>query len=97
MFPRVQERRALPGMIEEFASAAFDQFWDDERNVSVEAKQRLVPGVEDKVPWDLFILFGREASWADAQDHVLGWGEPVIDRVEKLDALLSSLGGKPAS
>ncbi len=82
---------ALPRMAEEFSEWKISQYWDDERLVSSEVKERLVPEVENKVPWDLFILFGPEATWADAEKHVLGWGEPVIDRTEELEALLRAV------
>ncbi len=70
------------------------QYWDDARRVSLEVKQRLVPEVEDEVPWDMFIVFGPEATWAEAERHVLGWGKPVIHRTEKLEALLSAASAR---
>ena len=78
-------------MAEEFSGWGIPQYWDDERHVSQAVKERLVPEIEQEVPWDLFILFGPEASWADAEQHVLGWGEPVIDEAKKLEALLSAV------
>ena len=91
MFPRPQEWWALPGMVEEFSGWGVPQYWDDERKLSGEIRSRLVPTIDDQVPWDLFILFDRDATWADAQDHVLGWGSTVIGHREELDALLSAL------
>ncbi len=91
MFPTPMEWWALPRMAEEFSGWGIPQYWDDERHVSKAVKERLVPEIEQEVPWDLFILFGPEASWADAEQHVLGWGEPVIDEAEKLEALLSAV------
>ena len=91
MFPRPMEWWALPRMVEEFSEWRISQYWDDQRRVSREVKERLVPEVESEVPWDMFILFGPAATWADAEKHVLGWGEPVIDRAEQLEALLSAV------
>ncbi len=91
MFPRLQERRVLPGMVEEFSAWGIPQYWDDGRHLSLEVKQRVIPELEDEVPWDMFILFGPQATWAKAEKHVLGWGEPVIDEAEKLEALLSAV------
>ena len=91
MFPTPMEWWALPRMAEEFSGWGIPQYWDDERHVSKAVKERLVPEIEQEVPWDLFILFGPEASWADAEQHVLGWGEPVIDEAKKLEALLSAV------
>ena len=91
MFPRPLEWWALPRMVEEFSAWGVTQYWDEERQLSREVKERLIPELEDEVPWDLFILIGPEATWADAEKHVLGWGEPVIDRKEELEALLSTI------
>ena len=91
MFPRPMEWWALPRMVEEFSEWEITQYWDDERRVSLELKERVVPEVEDEVPWDMFILFGPDATWADAEKHVLGWGEPVIRRTEQLEALLGAV------
>ncbi len=82
---------ALPRMVEEFSEWGISQYWDDERRVSLEVKERVVPEVEDEVPWDMFIVFGPEATWAEAEKHVLGWGEPVIHKTENLEALLSAI------
>ena len=82
---------ALPRMVEEFSEWGISQYWDDERRVSLEVKERVVPEVEDEVPWDMFIVFGPEATWAEAEKHVLGWGEPVIYKTQKLEALLSAI------
>ncbi len=91
MFPRPMEWWALPRMVEEFSEWGIPQYWDEERRVSLEVKERVVPEVENDVPWDMFILFGPEATWAEAEKHVLGWGEPVIQKTEKLEALLSAV------
>ncbi len=82
---------ALPRMAEEFTEWGIPQYWDEELRVSLAVKERVVPDVESDVPWDLFILFEPEATWADAEKHVLGWGEPVIDEAEKLEALLAAI------
>ncbi len=82
---------ALPRMVEEFSEWGIPQYWDDELRVSLAVKERLVRELAEDVPWDLFILFGPEATWADAEEHVLGWGEPVIDRTEELEALLRAV------
>ena len=96
MFPTPMEWWALPRMTEEFSAWGMPQYWDGERHVSLVVKERLLPELQDEVPWDLFILFGPEATWANAEKHVLGWGEPVIDRTEKLEALLSAVSAVPA-
>ena len=82
---------ALSGMVEEFSEWGMPQYWDDERHVSLEVKERIVPEVEEEIPWDMFILFSPEATWSEAEKHVIGWGRPVIERTEKLDALLSAI------
>lgn len=42
---------ALPGMVEEFSDWEISQYSDDERHVSREVKERVVPGVENDVPF----------------------------------------------
>ena len=91
MFPKPMEWWALPRMVEEFSEWGVPQYWDDERRVSLAVKERLVPEVEAQVPWDMFMLFGPEATWADAEKYLLGWGEPVIDEAEKLEDLLRAV------
>ncbi len=97
MFPTPMEWWALPRMAEEFSEWEISQYWDGERRVSQELKERIVPELEDEVPWDMFILFGPEATWANAEKHVLGWGEPVIHRTEKLEALLRAVSAHERS
>ncbi len=94
MFPTPMEWWALSGMVEEFSEWGVTQYWDDQRHVSLAVKNRLVPDVEEEVPWDMFILLGPEATWDDAEKHVLGWDEPVIHRAEKLEALLSTVSAR---
>ncbi len=91
VFPGLLERWALPRMVEEFSGWGAPQYWDDEQYVSLDVKRRIVPDVEDEVPWDMFILFGPEATWRTAEEYVLGWGEPVIYEAERLQALLSQI------
>ena len=85
---------ALPRMAEEFSEWGIPQYWDDARHLSLDVKQRLVPKIADEIPWDLFILFGPDATWAEAENHVLGWGEPVLHKAEKLKALLSTISAR---
>ena len=82
---------ALPRMADEFSEWGIPQYWDDERRLSLEIKERLVPQVEEEIPWDMFILFGPEATWAEAENHVLGWGAPVIQETEEFEALLLAI------
>ncbi len=99
MFPRPLEWWALPRMVEEFSEWGAPQYWDDQRHVSLEVRRRIAPGVEDRVPWDMFILFGPGATWADAEKHVIGWVEPVIHHTDELETLLraASTGGEDAN
>ncbi len=89
MFPRLMEWWALPGMVEEFAGWGVPQYWDDENLLSREVKRRIVPEVDSEIPWDIFILLGPEATWATAEEHVLGWGGTVVQEMGRLKALLS--------
>lgn len=78
-------------MVKEFSGWGVPQYWDEERHLSLEVKRRIVPDADDEVPWDMFILFGPEATWKTAGKHVLGWGEPVIRQAERLETLLSEI------
>ncbi len=89
MFPRPSERRALPEAVEEYSR--FTQFWDDERQLSSQVKQRILPGYEGDRPWDLFILFDPDATWDSAGEHIVGWGRTVMQEKDQLDALLLGL------
>ncbi len=91
MFPRPAERRALPKTIKEYSDAPIIHYWDDTRQIGVEFKQRVIPDFDGETAWDAFILFDREATWATAQDHVLGWGSTVVDEEDQLFALLKEL------
>ena len=75
---------ALPRMAEEFSKWGTPQYWDEERRVSSEVKDRIVTDVQESVPWDMFILFGPDATWQDAEKHVIGWGRTVIGNRAKL-------------
>ncbi len=37
------------------------------------------------------LIIGPKATWTDADRHLLGWREPVIDQTEELEALLSTI------
>ena len=87
MYPRLLEWWALPRMVEEFSAWGMPQYWDEKFHVSSEVKQRVVSAVVEKVPWDMFILFGPDATWSNAEQHVIGWGRPVIEVAEELAAL----------
>ncbi len=89
MYPRPMEWWALPGMVEEFAG--FEQFWDDERTVSADVKRRIVPAFDGEIPWDMFILFGTEARWTTAGEHVTASGYTVLHTQDELFAALGRL------
>ncbi len=93
MFPRPAEWFALPRTIGEYADAPIVHYWDDTRRIGVEFKQRVIPNFDGEIAWDAFILFDSRATWANAQDHVLGWGSTVVDQEEQLFALLEELPG----
>ncbi len=92
MFPRVAERRALPKMTAQYAESPGTQYWDDSKRLGIELKQRIVPAFKGDVVWDTFLLFGPEATWADAEDHLQVWGYPIVEQKEQLFATLSKLG-----
>ncbi len=95
MFPRFAERRALPRMVGEFTGRPIAQYWDDTKGIGVEFKRRVIPEFSGKVAWDVFVLFDAQATWADAGEHVLGWGSTVVGTEQQLFALLQALEMRP--
>ncbi len=90
------ERFALPDRAAEYADAPIAQYWDDTEAIGVEFKQRIVRAfASGDIVRDAFVLFDREATWADAGDHVLGWGSTVLDEEGRLFGLLEGLGKRP--
>ncbi len=84
--PRPAERWALPGAVEEYSR--FTQFWDDERQLSIEVKRRILPDFQGD---HVFILFDPYATWDSAREHVVLWGRTVMEKKNELDALLLAL------
>jgi hypothetical protein len=93
MFPRFQERRALPRAAASYADAPLAQYWDDTRQVGREFKQRILPSYPRDVAWDVYVLFDEQATWETAANHVVSWGHTVEDAADELFARL----GRPGS
>ncbi len=70
-------------------------FWDDGRiagrwfdeNVTKLGERQ---GDPDRIEWDSFILFGREARWGDTPPDHVSWGRPLVQEAGRLNA---DLGG----
>ncbi len=91
-FPRDLEEDALPGMVEQFARTSVNQFWDGDTILGREFLARIVPEfLGGDAVWDTFVLFGPEATWADAGDHIIAWDYTVSDKREALFAALARL------
>ncbi|MEE8558992.1 MAG: hypothetical protein V3T14_13995 [Myxococcota bacterium] len=95
MFPRFAERWALPRIAGEFTGRPIAQYWDDTKGIGVEFKRRVIPEFSGKVAWDVFVLFDAQATWADAGEHVLGWGSTVVGTEQQLFRLLQALAESP--
>jgi hypothetical protein len=94
MLPRLAERRALPGAVRELAGAGFAQYWDDARAIGHELKERVIPGYDGEIAWDVWVLFDEEATWDSAQGHVVAWGATVAATEEELFARLDRIGDR---
>ena len=81
---------SLP-LADEFADPPITQYWDDTKGIGFEFKQRVIPEFNGKVAWDVFVLFDAQATWVDAEEHVLGWGGTVVGRERELLTLLQAL------
>lgn len=94
MFPRFSERRALPKVTEEFDSVQVRQYWDDAKAVGREFRERLIPGFDGEVAWDVWVLFDEETTWDSAEEHVVGWGSTVVATEEALFARLERVADR---
>lgn len=62
------------------------QFWDDDRLVSDEVGR--LTGADEGLAWDVYLLFGPEATWGRRLPAPLGRGAPVVVQIESLATLL---------
>lgn len=84
MFPRAAERKALPDVVREFEDARLRQYWDDDRTLGREFKERIIPAFEGELAWDVWVLFDEAATWETAPEHAVGWGFTVESTREDL-------------
>ncbi|MGH9324510.1 MAG: hypothetical protein ACRD3V_32085 [Vicinamibacteria bacterium] len=54
--------------------------WFDENVTRLGARE----GKRDRIEWDAFILYGREAAWGEKPPHPLSWGRPVVNEAARL-------------
>jgi hypothetical protein len=94
MFPRLAERSALPGVTQEFDGTRIGQYWDDGKSVGREFKERIIPGFDGDVAWDVWVLFDEEATWDSAAEHVVGWGYTVVATEQELFSRLESVADR---
>ena len=62
------------------------QFWDNDRLVSDEVGR--LAGAGEGLAWDVYLVFGPDATWDRRLPAPLGSGAPVVVRIESLAALL---------
>lgn len=62
------------------------QFWDDDRLVSDEVGR--VAGAGEGLAWDVYLVFGPDATWNRRLPAPLGTGAPVVVQIEALATLL---------
>ncbi len=64
------------------------QYWNDAKTVGREFKERVIPGFDGEVAWDVWVLFDKKATWDSAGEHVVDWGSTVVATEEALIARL---------
>ncbi len=91
------EERELPEAVAEFSDRGFTQYWDDEKAVGREFKERIIREFSGDIGWDAYVLFDEEASWENAGDHVVSWGTTVMNKADQLFDHLERLPKRPAA
>ena len=66
-------------------------FWDDRRiagrwfdqNVTKQGERQ---GDPNRIEWDSYVLFGREAQWGESPPDHVSWGRPLVQEAGRLAA-----------
>ncbi len=97
MFPSFMERRELPEAVAEVSDRGFTQYWDDEKAVAREFKERIIQEFNGDIGWDAYVLFDQEATWENARDHIVSWGSTVMNKADQLFDHLERLPKAPVA
>jgi hypothetical protein len=70
-------------------------FWDDGRiagrwfdqNITRQGERQ---GDPNRIEWDSYVLFGREAHWGESPPDHVSWGRPLVQEAGRL---ATDLGG----
>ena len=62
------------------------QFWDNDRLVGDEVGR--LAGADEGLAWDVYLVFGPDATWDHRPPTPLGSGAPVVVQIESLATLL---------
>ncbi len=95
MFPSFIERRELPEAVAEVSDRGFTQYWDDEKAIGREFKERIIQEINDDVGRDAYVLFDEEATWENAGEHIVSWGSTVMNKADQLFDDLARLPKRP--
>ena len=97
MFPLFMERRQLPEAVAEFSDRGFTQYWDPEKAVGREFKERIIQEANGDVVRDAYVLFDQEATWENASNHIVSWGSTVMNKADQLFDHLERLPERPVA
>lgn len=62
------------------------QFWDNDRLVSDEVGR--LAGADEGLAWDVYLVFGPDATWDRRLPAPLGSGAPVVVQIDALNTIL---------
>ncbi len=91
------EGRELPEAVAEFSDRGFTQYWDDEKAIGREFKERIIQEINGDIGRDAYVLFDQEATWENAGDHIVSWGSTVMNEADQLFDHLERLPKRPVA
>jgi hypothetical protein len=71
-------------------------FWDDSRIAGRWFDENITrlgerEGASNRIEWDAFVLFGRDARWTSERPAHASWGRPLVQEAGRLKADLTGL------
>ena len=64
------------------SDARVTHFWDEERQAGLWFAQNV--SSQTPIAWDIYFLYGAEATWADIPTPIVSYGRTIIAKKEQL-------------